>query len=95
MAVCTEIGEVRQLFQALREFPNWRELGTELGIPEGRMDEIERDQPSILERRRVLLQEWFDRHETVCWQELIGALRAIKQYNRAKTIADEYVVTRT
>ena len=95
MAVCTEIGEVQQLFRALKEFPRWRELGTELGIPEGKMDEIESGQSDIPERRRVLLQAWFNRHESVCWQELIGALRALEENNKAMTIANKYLVIET
>lgn len=93
MAVCTEISEVQQLFQELMEFADWRELGRELHVSEGAIQEIEIDYQKTAERRTALLLKWFDRQTRACWESIIHALRAIRQDNRAGKIANKYLVT--
>ena len=77
----------------MEEFPHWRELGTELGVSEGGMYEIESDYQYTAQRRTALLQKWFYRHEHVCWEHITDSLRAIKQNRKAREIENKYIVT--
>ena len=93
--MCTEIKEVRLLCRALKEFSQWKQLGTELGISQAKMDMIENDNGDTESRKQALLQMWFDKHDKVCWEVLISALKAMDQVKLAKKVADEYGVTWT
>ena len=93
--MCTEIKEVRLLCRALKEFSQWKQLGTELGISQAKMDMIENDNVDTESRKQALLQMWFDKHDKVCWEALISALKAMDQVKLAKKVADEYGVTWT
>ena len=58
----------------------WKSLGLKLKVPNASIDEIQADQvqyPGVKEKSFQMLMVWFDRGESVTFNELSRALKAL------------------
>lgn len=91
--MCTEISDIKLLLASLKEVTQWKQLGTELGIPLVAVDEIDNDNLDTENKKRSLVRKWFNRHEKVCWEDVVAALKALDHIKLAKKVADKHHVT--
>lgn len=83
---------MRQISRALKDFSQWKELGTELGISPAKMNIIENDNSDTRNKKLALIEIWFNKDDNVCWEVLVSALKVMDEVKLAKKVADEYGV---
>jgi hypothetical protein len=87
-AVCNVIHNVKDLISALKEFSNWKDLGSQLDMSGEHLDSIETEHQDVELRKRAMLRAWFDsRPGRACWHKILNALIIMKQTKLAKKIA--------
>ena len=75
---------------ALKDFQNWKELGSQLGVSGEQLDSIESEHEDVEMRKRAMLRTWFDhvaQQGKACWHRVINALIIMKQPDLAKKVA--------
>ena len=61
------------ILSAIEKVTNWKELGTQLGVTSAKMNLIEADEPTEVDRKRKMIQVWMELNEA-SWRLLISAL---------------------
>ena len=88
VVVCMEILSVKDLILALKDFSNWKELGSKLGMSNKLLASIEAENQDLELRKRAMLRAWYNAQgDGVCWEMLIDALILLKETALAKKIA--------
>lgn len=65
-------------------------LMMELGVEHHKMKEIKSDHDTIEAQKREALEYWLKQTPDGSWNDIINALRAIKETTLAKELAKEY-----
>ena len=70
----------------------WRQLGTQLGLQPDKLREIENENPTDIERRKVeVVDIWRRSTPGASWRHIVTALREIGEMSTAKRVELKYV----
>ena len=73
----------------LKEVNNWKDFGLNLGIDSSRLEAIEKECPTIGERRTQLFTDW-QKQVVPTWSAVVNALLAIGMRRLASKIAQKH-----
>ena len=84
---------VKLLAKALGEVDDWYQLGTVLGVPPKRLDEIRKSSPvgGTGEWRIAMLQAWTDSKSDTSWADVIEAVKGLGHIKLAAILKSKYV----
>lgn len=72
---------------------DWEELGVQLDIPTGILNDIKADNPSVAKKRMKVLETWLERDPTATIETLVEALKspALQQHVLAERLNQTYM----
>ena len=84
---------VKLLAKELGEVDDWYQLGTVLGVPPKRLDEIRKSSPvgGTGEWRIAMLQAWIDSKDDASWIDVIEAVKSLRHIVLAAILKSKYV----
>ena len=83
-SLCTHITDIPTVLSSLKDFDKWNKLSIELRIAGSESGAKNGDSVSVLER-------WFEKKESVCWETLIAALQTLGYGGLADQVAQKYL----
>ena len=91
-AKCTEVKSLKVVRDELKEISEWKIFGQDLGLDETLIDQIDKDEHTVEDKRRSVIKKWFKGSEHSCWEDIVGALMGMKDVKLATHIAKKYGV---
>lgn len=88
----TEIKDFHELYDAVQEIGNWKDLCHNLKVNDAVMNALEFDPQHAIENKRVCLRAYFDTGEAT-WEDVVKAVEKYPFFNKrvGKQIASKYI----
>ena len=82
--------EVNVLWEELSTVSNWYQLGLKLGVPDYKLDEIQRNHSSSRWKLETL-KLWLQLRPNASWMNVVRALQRMEENTLAKRIRQKYM----